>query len=302
MIAEFGLSPLLAKILARRKLTTREEVAFFLQGDRADLPSPFLLNGMEEAVGLLASALEQQERILIYGDYDVDGITAVALLLRTLRPFNNGNILYYLPKRLEEGYGLHREALTKAVKHGCRLVITVDCGISAVDEAAYLATEGVKLLLTDHHEPGAQLPQAAALVNPKLSPEYPYPELAGVGVAFKLLQGLASRKPELEPVLWENIDLVALGTIADVVPLLGENRILVKEGLAQIAKTQNNGLKALIVQTGLAGKRIDADHIGYILAPRLNAVGRLGDPAQALQLCWTGIRGVRRNWPPLWKP
>ena len=288
MIAEFGLSPLLAKILARRKLTTREEVAFFLQGDRADLPSPFLLNGMEEAVGLLASALEQQERILIYGDYDVDGITAVALLLRTLRPFNNGNILYYLPKRLEEGYGLHREALTKAVKHGCRLVITVDCGISAVDEAAYLATEGVKLLLTDHHEPGAQLPQAAALVNPKLSPEYPYPELAGVGVAFKLLQGLASRKPELEPVLWENIDLVALGTIADVVPLLGENRILVKEGLAQIAKTQNNGLKALIVQTGLAGKRIDADHIGYILAPRLNAVGRLGDPAQALQLLLDG--------------
>ena len=288
MIAEFGLSPLLAKLLAKRKLTTREKVAFFLQGGRGDLPSPFLLNGMAEAVELLVSALEQQERILIYGDYDVDGITAVALLLRTLRPYNNGNILYYLPKRLEEGYGLHRQALAKAIKHGCRLVITVDCGISAVDEAAYLAAEGVRLLLTDHHEPGAQLPQAAALVNPKLSPDYPYPELAGVGVAFKLLQGLAAKKPELEPVLWENIDLVALGTIADVVPLLGENRILVKEGLAQIAKTQNTGLKALIQQTGLAGKQIDAEHVGYILAPRLNAVGRLGDPTQALQLLLDG--------------
>ncbi|HHT06519.1 MAG TPA: single-stranded-DNA-specific exonuclease RecJ [Hydrogenispora sp.] len=288
VIAEFGLSPLLAKLLAKRKLTTREKVAFFLQGGRGDLPSPFLLNGMAEAVELLVSALEQQERILIYGDYDVDGITAVALLLRTLRPYNNGNILYYLPKRLEEGYGLHRQALAKAIKHGCRLVITVDCGISAVDEAAYLAAEGVRLLLTDHHEPGAQLPQAAALVNPKLSPDYPYPELAGVGVAFKLLQGLAAKKPELEPVLWENIDLVALGTIADVVPLLGENRILVKEGLAQIAKTQNTGLKALIQQTGLAGKQIDAEHVGYILAPRLNAVGRLGDPTQALQLLLDG--------------
>ena len=295
VIAEFGLSPLLAKLLARRKLTTRDEVAFFLQGGRADLPSPFLLNGMEAAVDLLAAALERQERILIYGDYDVDGITAVALLLRTLRPLNNGNILYYLPKRLEEGYGLHRQALAKAVKYGCRLVVTVDCGISAVDEAAYLAAEGVRLLVTDHHEPGPQLPSAAALVNPKLSPGYPYPELAGVGVAFKLLQGLAAKKPELEPVLWENIDLVALGTIADVVPLLGENRILVKEGLAQIARTQNIGLKALIEQAGLAGKPVNADHVGYILAPRLNAVGRLGDPAQALRLLLDGDpRRVRK--------
>lgn len=231
VITEFQLSPLLAKILAKRKITTREEVAFFFQGGRADLPSPFLLTGMEEAVAILVSALEKQERILIYGDYDVDGITAVALLLRTLRPLNNGNILYYLPKRLDEGYGLHRAALAKAIKHGCRVVITVDCGISALDEAAYLAAEGVRLILTDHHEPGPQLPQAAALINPKLTPDYPYPELSGVGVAFKLLQGLAEKIPELEPVLWENIDLVALGTIADVVPLLGENRVLAKEGL-----------------------------------------------------------------------
>ena len=288
VVAEFGLSPILAKLLANRKLTTREEVAFFLRGGRADLPSPFLLDGMAEAVELLAAALEQQERILIYGDYDVDGITAVALLLRVLRPYNNGNILYYLPKRLEEGYGLHRQALTKAIKHGCRLVLTVDCGISALDEAAYLAAEGVRLLLTDHHEPGVQLPPAAALVNPKLSPDYPFPELAGVGVAFKLLQGLATKKPELEPVLWENIDLVALGTIADVVPLLGENRILVKEGLARITTTENTGLRTLLSQAGLVGKPVNAYHVGYILAPRLNAGGRLGDPAEALRLLLDG--------------
>ncbi|NLY90679.1 MAG: single-stranded-DNA-specific exonuclease RecJ [Firmicutes bacterium] len=274
----------MAKILAKRKITTREEVRFFFQGGRADLPSPFLLPGMEEAVELLASALERRERILIYGDYDADGITAVALLLRTLRPFNTGNILYYLPKRLAEGYGLHQQALAKAVKYGCRLVITVDCGITAVAEAAYLREQGVNLILTDHHEPGSQLPWAAALLNPKVAAAYPYPQLAGVGVAFKLLQGLAVKRPELEELLWENIDLVALGTIADVVPLLGENRVLVKEGLKQMAKTANTGLKALLTQTGLAGKRIEAGHVGYILAPRVNAVGRLGDPTVALRL------------------
>ncbi|HHT47707.1 MAG TPA: single-stranded-DNA-specific exonuclease RecJ [Firmicutes bacterium] len=284
LLAEFGLTPLMGKLLAKRKITTREEVRLFFQGGRADLPSPFLLPGMEEAVELLFSALERQERILIYGDYDVDGITAVALLLRTLRPFNTGNILYYLPKRLEEGYGLHQQVLAKAVKYGCRLVITADCGITAITEATYLQEKGVRLILTDHHEPGPQLPPAAALLNPKVSSVYPYPQLAGVGVVFKLLQGLAAKRPELENVLWENIDLVALGTIADVVPLLGENRILVKEGLRQMNNTANTGLKALLAQTGLAGKQLAASHVGYILGPRVNAVGRLGDPTVALRL------------------
>jgi len=274
----------MAKILAKRKITTREEARFFFQGGRTDLPSPFLLPGMEQAVERLDAALARQERILIYGDYDADGITAVALLLRTLRPLNKGNILYYLPKRLAEGYGLHQQALAKAVKYGCRLVLTVDCGITALAEAAYLQEQGVDLILTDHHEPGTQLPPAAALLNPKVSPAYPYPQLAGVGVAFKLLQGLAAKRPELEGLLWENIDLVALGTIADVVPLLGENRVLVKEGLKQMAKTTNTGLKALLAQTGLAGKGIEAGQVGYILAPRINAVGRLGDPTVALKL------------------
>ena len=284
IMEEFGLSPLIAKLLTNRKVTTSEEVKFFFKGGKKDLPCPFLLKGMDQAVDLFEASLKNKEKILIYGDYDVDGLTSVALILRTLRRYNTGNIIYYLPKRLAEGYGLHLQALTKAVNYGCTLVVTVDCGITACSEADYLAEKGVKLLLTDHHEPGEQLPTAASLVNPKLSPDYPYPQLAGVGVAFKLLQGLATRMPELEVDLWENIDLVALGTIADVVPLLGENRVLVKEGLKALKNTGNPGLRALMSQTGLLGKKIESWQVAYNLAPRLNACGRLGDPAVGLRL------------------
>ncbi len=278
------MSPLIAKLLANRQITTPEAARVFFNGGKEDLPSPFLLNGMEEAVALLTESLRRQEKILVYGDYDVDGLTSVALFLRTLRRYNTGNIIYYLPKRLEDGYGLHLAALQKAVNYGCTTVVSVDCGISAYAEADYLAEQGVKLIITDHHEPGAQIPQATAVINPKLTPTYPYPELAGVGVTFKLLQGLAHRWPELEADLWANIDLVALGTIADVVPLLGENRILVKEGLKVLEKTSNVGLQALMMQVGLWGKPVESWHVSYELAPRLNACGRLGDPAVGLRL------------------
>jgi single-stranded-DNA-specific exonuclease len=283
-IEEFELSPLIVKLLANRKVTTLQEIRFFFNGGRNDLPSPFLLEGMETAVDLLAESLRKKEKILVYGDYDVDGLTSVALVLRVLRRFNSGNIIYYIPKRLEEGYGLHLKALAKAVKYGCKLVITADCGITSCAEAEYLAEKGTNLLVTDHHEPGELLPQAAALINPKLSEGYPYPQLAGVGVTFKLLQGLAERIPEIKADLWDNIDLVALGTIADVVPLLGENRVLAKEGLKVLNQTSNPGLRALIAQTGLLGKEITAGHVGFTLAPRLNACGRLGDPVTGLRL------------------
>ena len=281
---ELGLSPLIAKLLVNRQITTPETARVFLNGGKEDLPSPFLLNGMEEAVALLGESLRRKEKILVYGDYDVDGLTSVALLLRTLRRYNSGNIIYYLPKRLEDGYGLHLAALKKAVNYGCTTVVTVDCGISAHAEADYLAEQGVKLIITDHHEPGPNLPQAAAVLNPKLTTAYPGPELAGVGVTFKLLQGLAQKWPELAADLWENIDLVALGTIADVVPLLGENRILVKEGLKALEKTSNIGLQALMMQCGLWGKPVESWQVSFDLAPRLNACGRLGDPALGLRL------------------
>ncbi len=282
-IEEFKLSPLIVKLLANRKVTTLQEIRFFFNGGRDDLPSPFLLEGMETAVDLLAESLNKKEKILVYGDYDVDGLTSVALILRVLRRLNSGNIIYYIPKR-EEGYGLHLTALAKAVKYGCKLVITADCGITSCTEADYLVEKGVNLLVTDHHEPGSLLPQAAALINPKLSEGYPYPQLAGVGVAFKLLQGLAERIPEIKADLWDNIDLVALGTIADVVPLLGENRVLAKEGLKVLGNTTNTGLRALMAQTGLLGKEINSGHVGFTIAPRLNACGRLGDPATGLRL------------------
>lgn len=284
VMEEFGLSPLIAKFLTNRGVTTPEAAGIFFNGGKNDLSSPFLLNGMEKAVELLGGSLRRNEKILVYGDYDADGLTSVALLLRTLRRFNSGNIIYYLPKRLEDGYGLHLAALKKAVNHGCTTVITVDCGITAYAEADFLAEQGVNLILTDHHEPGRQLPKAAAVLNPKLTPDYPEPQLAGVGVAFKLLQALAHQMPELEADLWENIDLVALGTIADVVPLLRENRILVKEGLKALKNTSNPGLQALMAQSGLWGKQIDSWQVSYNLAPRLNACGRLGDPAIGLRL------------------
>lgn len=261
-----------------------EEAEVFFNGGLETLHSPFLLSGMDQAVQRLASAVKKDEKILIYGDYDVDGLTAVALLIRVLRRAAKGNILYYIPKRLEEGYGLHREVLAKAVRYGCRLVVTADCGVTALPEAEFLRASGVDLIITDHHEPGPEIPKATAVVNPKLCPEYPFPHLAGVGVAFKLLHGLTRELPEIGDDLWDNLDLVALGTIADIVPVLGENRVLVKEGLKALNKTVNPGLAGLINAAGLAGKKLDSWHVGYILAPRLNACGRLGDSVKGLRL------------------
>lgn len=284
LIKKFSLSPLTAGLLAEREVKTVSEAELFFHGTGKDLTSPFLLDGMEKAVERLASALRKKERILIYGDYDVDGLTSVALILRTLRGLNEGNIIYYIPKRLEEGYGLCRDILAKAVRNGCRLVVTVDCGITAWEEAEYLKSRGVDLLITDHHELGRRIPEATSVVNPKITPGYPHQNLAGVGVTFKLLQGLAEVFPQLQAALWENIDLVALGTIADIVPLLGENRLLVKEGLKAMQNTANPGLQAMFNLCGLSGKKITSRQVSFLLAPRLNAAGRLGDPVRALRL------------------
>lgn len=284
LVEKLSLSPLTAGLLAQRGIKTLAEARLFLHGTAEDLSSPFLLSTMDRAVERLAAALKKKEKILIYGDYDVDGLTATALILRTLRPWNKGNIIYYIPKRLGEGYGLHQENLAKAVRYGCRLVVTVDCGVTALEEAEFLRSKGVDLLVTDHHEPGAVLPEATAVVNPKTTPGYPGGELAGVGVAFKLLHGLAEIIPEVREALWENLDLVAVGTVADIVPLTGENRLLVKEGLKVLEKTGNPGLAALLDLNGWAGREMTPGLISFGLAPRLNACGRLDDPAKGLRL------------------
>lgn len=285
--AALNISPLLTSLLARRGICTLQDAHVFLEGGLEALHSPFLMPDMEKAVVRLASAIQNKEKILIYGDYDVDGITSVALILRTLRKVNSGNLMYYLPRRLDEGYGLHQSTLEKAVQNGCSLVVTVDCGITGNVEADFLRTRGVDLIITDHHEASDVLPEAFAILNPKVSEgKYPWPYLAGVGVAFKLLQALSVKMPELTEGVMENLDLVAIGTVADIVPLKDENRILVREGLKQLAVTSNKGLLALIDQIHLEPP-LTAGQIGFNLAPRINASGRLNAPGQALKLFLT---------------
>jgi single-stranded-DNA-specific exonuclease len=285
---KLGVSPLLGQLLVNRGITDIEKAGAFLAPDINSLHDPFLFNQMGQAVARLEQAVKNQEQILIYGDYDVDGVTSVALLIRVLSKLLPGKILYYIPKRLEEGYGLHLSSLEKAFARGVQLVITVDCGITAIEEGAYLKNKGIDLIVTDHHQPQAELPQAVAVIDPKIPGSgYPFTQLAGVGVAFKLLQGLASRFPEIKEWLFDNLDLVAFGTVADIVPLLDENRIIVKYGLERMQKTVNIGLQALIQTAGLGERVINAGHIGYLLAPRINAAGRMGNPSIGVKLFLT---------------
>jgi single-stranded-DNA-specific exonuclease len=285
---QLGISLLLSRLLVNRGLTDSEVAKAFLAPDLSQLHDPFQFRDMKRAIERIVQAVQSQEQILVYGDYDVDGITSISVIIRVLGKLLPGKLLYYIPKRLEEGYGLHLTSLEKALAKGVRLIITVDCGISAVEEAAYLKNQGIDIIITDHHEPPPQLPDAYAIINPKMAGSgYPFGQLAGVGVTFKLLQGLVAYFPELQEKLLENLDLVALGTVADIVPLLGENRILVKYGLARLAKTQNVGLQALLQTAGLKDREINAGHISFILAPRINAAGRMGNPSYGVKLFTT---------------
>lgn len=290
LATRLGVSPLLCQLLINRGLSEPKKAEAFLTPDLTQLHDPFLFKDMERAVGRLKQAIQKQERILIYGDYDVDGISSVALMIRILARYLPGNLLYYIPKRLEEGYGLHLNSLEKAISKDIDLIITVDCGISATVEATFLKDKGIDLIITDHHEPPPNLPDAYAILNPKTADSgYPFSQLAGVGVTFKFLQALSfsAGLPDLPGRLSDNMDLVALGTIADIVPLLEENRVLVKYGLEKIQKTGNLGLQSLIQGAGLKDKELNCGHIGYILAPRINAAGRIGNPNLGLKLLLT---------------
>jgi single-stranded-DNA-specific exonuclease len=285
---QLDISLLLGRLLVNRGLTEPEAAKAFLAPAITQLHDPFQFQDMKRAVERIVRAVQTQEQVLVYGDYDVDGITSISVIIRVLGKLLPGKLLYYIPKRLEEGYGLHLNSLEKALAKGVRLIITVDCGISAIEEAAYLKTQGIDIIITDHHEPPSSLPDAYAIINPKVAgSNYPFGQLAGVGVTFKLLQGLVSYFPELEEKLLENLDLVALGTVADIVPLLDENRILVKYGLARLAKTKNVGLQALLQTAGLKDREINAGHISFILAPRINAAGRMGNSSYGVKLFTT---------------
>ncbi|HEY6874674.1 MAG TPA: single-stranded-DNA-specific exonuclease RecJ [Geobacteraceae bacterium] len=287
---ETGISPICALVMVNRGMTEPAVAAGFLSSTLAAIRDPFLLPGMDHAVERLAGALNKREKVCVYGDYDVDGISAVALLISFFRTVGL-DCFYHIPRRLDEGYGLSREGVESAAAQGARVIVTVDCGITAVDESLFCSALGIDLIITDHHTPGAAVPQACAVINPHLPGSPPsFKSLAGVGVAFNLLIALRSRLREEGcfggnggPNLRGYLDLVALGTIADIVPLVDENRIFVKFGLAELTPSPRIGVQALKAVAGVTGD-VGCGAVGFRLAPRLNAAGRLEDAALGVEL------------------
>lgn len=280
-----GLHPLVCQILSNRGFKSAEEVEKFLNPSLADLHDPFMMKDMEKAVDRLIQALREREKIVIYGDYDVDGITSISLLVRYLSQLG-ANVGYYIPHRMVEGYGLSEAGLDSVAEMGARLIVTVDCGISANEAINYANSKGLEMIITDHHEPtGEQSPKAVAILNPKQKEdEYPEKELAGIGVAFKLCQGLSEKLGVGQHQLNEHLDLVAIGSIADIVPLLGENRIFARVGLEKMKESGKPGICALIDLAGLENKDLDSSDIVFSMAPRINAVGRMGDAERGVKL------------------
>ncbi len=285
--SELDLSKIVVKILINRGLETADEINGFINPGFSDLADPFRLPDMDKAVERLVEALRDNEKIMVYGDYDVDGVTASALMFLVLNKLG-AKVVYYLPNRLVEGYGLSEEGILEARSRDVTLIVTVDTGVTAVEEVEFARKQGIDILITDHHEPGNSLPDCVAIVNPKVVRDNDEAhELAGVGVAFKVAQALYRRLQQNEEELEEHLDLVALGTSADIVPLINENRILTKFGIRQIVRTTKPGLKKLIFVSGLMGKEISTGQVVFILAPRINAIGRLGDAVQAVKLLTT---------------
>ncbi len=272
---------LLAGLLAARGFTQPEEALSFLAGEDT-ISDPMLMKDMDKACARIHKALETGETIVIYGDYDVDGVTATSLLYEQLKGLG-GNVKCMLPSREGDGYGLSRRAIDRIHEKGYTLIVTVDNGISAVEEAAYAASLGIDLVITDHHLPPSILPTAVAVVDPRQKDDHsPFKDLCGAGVAFKLCAALEDCMPE--ELLEFCSDLAAIGTVADVMPLTGENRTIVKAGLQILQHTERPGLAALLEEVGLAGKNVTADNVSFGIAPRLNAAGRMDSAASALQL------------------
>ncbi|KUK14691.1 MAG: single-stranded-DNA-specific exonuclease RecJ [Synergistetes bacterium] len=269
--AKFGISPITASLLINRGIEEEEDVELFLYPTLDKLYDPFLLSGVSEGVERLKRALANGEKVLVYGDYDVDGVTGTALLLLVLRKAFGDRISYFIPHRVKEGYGLHYEIIKYARDKGFSLVVTVDCGINNGDVVSEAVKMGIDFIITDHHIPGEKLPEGAIVINPKIKGcKYPFKELAGVGVAWKFASAFAG-KP-----LVEFLDLVALGTVADVVPLVGENRILVKEGFKLLERGIRPGIRELLREAGVRPfRKIDEWLVSFIMAPRLNAAGRI---------------------------
>ena len=279
---KYNISKLVATILVNKNIIEDEKIKLFLNPTRNNFHNPLLMPDMEIALDRIIKAIDNNEKVIIYGDYDVDGITSTTVLKSFLeeRGLHTDS---YIPNRLDEGYGLNNEALDKIAKQGYNLMITVDCGISAINEIEYANKLGIETIVTDHHEPGESLPNAIAVVDAKRKDNaYPCRDLAGVGVVFKLIQAIGQKLNLDEKEYLKYLDIVCVGTISDIVPLIDENRVIAKLGLMLVEQTRNIGLKSILMSSGY--KKVDSNTISFGVAPRINASGRMGHQEEALEL------------------
>jgi single-stranded-DNA-specific exonuclease len=282
IVEKYNISEVLATVLVNRNIVKDDDIKMFLEPTRNDFHDPYMMPDMKNAVDRILKAIESKEKVIIYGDYDVDGITSITVLKKFLqaRGLETG---FYIPNRLNEGYGLNKTAIKKIADEGYTLIITVDCGISCIDEIAYAYELGMEVIVTDHHEPLDILPNAVAVIDCKRKDnQYPFNSLAGVGVAFKLSQAISQRLQLNEKEYLKYLDIVCVGTISDIVPLIDENRVIAKLGLKLVAETRNLGLKSLLLASGY--KEVNSNTVSFGIAPRINACGRMGYEVEALKL------------------
>lgn len=279
---KYNINKLLATILVNRNIVEDNKIDVFLNPKRNNFHNPLDMPDMEVAMDRVLKAIENHEKTIIFGDYDVDGITSTTVLTKFLEE-RGLKVDSYIPNRLNEGYGLNNNAIDKIAKDGYTLMITVDCGISAIEEINYANSLGIETIVTDHHEPGEELPKAIAVVDAKRKDnKYPCRDLAGVGVVFKLIQAIGQKLNLDEKEYLKYLDIVCVGTISDIVPLVDENRVIAKLGLKLVEQTKNIGLKSLIVASGY--KKVDSTTVSFGIAPRINASGRMGHQEDALEL------------------
>ena len=285
IVDKFNISEILAKIIVNRGITDDRDIEVFLNPTRNDFYDPFLMPDMEKTVERILKAIDNKEKVIIYGDYDVDGITSITVLKKFLSE-RGLNVDYYIPNRLEEGYGLNKQAIEKIINEKYTLIITVDCGISAIEEVEICNKSGIDVIVTDHHEQLDTIPNAYTVVDCKRKDNtYPFRELCGAGVVFKLIQAISIKLNLDAKEYLKYLDIVCIGTISDIVPLISENRVIAKLGLKLVEQTKNIGLKILIQETGY--KKIDSGMISFGIAPRINACGRMGYQEEALKLFLT---------------
>ena len=282
LVTKYDINELLATILVNRDIVDEQKLEIFLNPTRNNFHDPFLMPDMEKAVERIIKAINNKEKVIIYGDYDADGITSITVLKKFLEDVGL-NADYYIPNRLNEGYGLNNNAIQKIVENNYELMITVDCGISGIEEINYANSLGLETIVTDHHEVGDDIPNAIAVVDAKRKDnKYPFRDLAGVGVVFKLIQAISIKLKLKEEEYLKYLDIVCVGTISDIVPLVDENRVITKLGLMLVKQTRNTGLRLLIMSSGY--KKIDSATVSFGIAPRINACGRMGHAEEALKL------------------